>query len=150
MSFPSGPKLLRMGLLISTAVVAGCGGGSARAVPAVSDATSSVIAQKKAPASMHAAVAASAYTSVVLGDLPQVYYQLNDATSTAVDSGPQGLSGLYGSGVSQQLKALTTGGGSAAGFPGGAYSPNTYVSTPQNVAMQPATVSVEAWIETNQ
>jgi len=82
-----------------------------------------------------------------MSDSPLAFYQLNDTTSTLNDAGPYGVVGTYGSGVVLGAQPLTPGVSSAATFPGGtAYNPLGFAVTPPNTALQPSTVTVEAWI----
>lgn len=138
--------------MLMSAVLAGCGGGSS--LPATSNVHASgssanpVVGLAEAHRVM--ALATSAYASTVIGDGAVVYYQLNDTTPVLADSGPNGIAGAYGSGVTQNVAPLTTGGIGAASFPGGAYSPTTFTTTPSNAILQPVHSSVEAWIQTKQ
>ncbi|MEA2689256.1 MAG: hypothetical protein QOD51_1863, partial [Candidatus Eremiobacteraeota bacterium] len=89
----------------------------------------------------------AAYPNAVLLDHPVAFYRLDDTGTTMADAGPNLLNGTYGS-------AATHGAGSlvpntidpATGFPGGAWSATKIATVAQSSTLQPANVTVEAWV----
>jgi hypothetical protein len=139
------PKAIATGLILLGASLTGCSGGSSShtssAVPQSLPVRSTKLASVAGGASLNA------YAATILADAPVSYYPLSDTTSTLVDAGPNGISGTYGSGVTFGVPPLTANAVSALGFPGGVvYNPNGFAFTLPNAALQPATVTTEAWI----
>jgi outer membrane protein assembly factor BamB len=88
------------------------------------------------------------YASVILGDSPIAYYQLNDTGTTAADSSGNGLNGTIGSlvttGVTGLLTSTTQ---SAMAFPG-TDSTNASIKVAPSALLQPSSaVSLEGWFE---
>ncbi len=150
-----------VGALLISALMTGCGAGSNVSSLPVSQSTSTasapvipIAATGHSVASTGATrkplVAGNVYPTAVLGDSPLAYYQMNDSSTTLSDTGPNSIAGTYGSAVSLGSAAITTGGGTAATFPGGStYNPNGFASTPVNTMLQPATLTLEAWVKLN-
>lgn len=89
----------------------------------------------------------AAYPNAVLTDHPVAFYRLDDTSTTMADAGPNGLNGTYGSAVTHNAGSLvpnTIDPGS--GFPGGAWSATKIATVAQSSTLQPANVSVEAWV----
>jgi hypothetical protein len=154
------PKAFAIGLVSLGVSLNGCAGGGSslqtsspltQPVPAIALGGTSASARTSVPAgSVRRAASAIGYPAVVLGDGALSYYPLIDSISTLVDSGPYGINGTYGSGVTLGATPITAGVSRAAGFPGGtSYNPNGFASAPPNPALQPSTVTVEAWIQCN-
>jgi hypothetical protein len=122
--------------------VAGCGGSGSSAVSTL-------------PALAAHPPSGAVHSSTHLNDNPIAFYQLNDTTSTLVDSGTNGLNGTYGANVKQGGAALTLGTGSASAvFPGavaGSDIPSNTAGVPTSslFAAAATNLSVEAWIEPN-
>ena len=87
------------------------------------------------------------YAQVVLADGPSAYYRLDDATSVAKDSSPNGYNGTVGGAIAENAAGLLAGSADTAmTFPGGTTSAGV-VSFAQNAALQPASaVTLEAWL----
>lgn len=101
------------------------------------------------PATAHRTLAGAAvvdYSQVVLADAPSAYYRLDDTTSVAKDTGPNGYNGTVGASVVEGAAGLLTGStDTAMSFPGTATTAGT-VTFAQNAALQPSSsVSLEAW-----
>ncbi len=125
--------------LLFSVVLAGCGGRHT---------ASTVLPREAASGSRHArTIAEAGYPNAVLSYAPLAYYRLDDPGSTLADSSPSGLNGTYGSAVAHgQPGLVATNGDSAARFPGGTYSANGIASVGATTKLQPASVTVEAWV----
>ncbi|MGB6984904.1 MAG: LamG-like jellyroll fold domain-containing protein [Candidatus Aquilonibacter sp.] len=88
------------------------------------------------------------YESVVLADDPAAFYTLRGSGSTALDSGPKGLTGTVGSGITSGVTGLLAGStDTALDFPG-AQSAAGAVRVPAASALQPsAQESLETWFK---
>ncbi len=100
----------------------------------------------------HYAAAQSApddpYAQAVMADSPSAYYRLDDAGTTMYDATNNRVNGTYGSSITKRVTGLvsnTT--DTAASFPGGTYASASIAMVPANSLLQPANVSVEAWIK---
>ncbi len=138
-------------VFISTILLtSGCSGGGSSNSPPLQPLAVSGAFTSRAVRPLQAQAATSPYSAAVLSTNPAAYYQLMDSTSTLSDSSPHAISGLYGSSVTRQVKPVTSGVTAAAAFPGGSsYNANGFAYTAPNGGLQPATVSLEAWIQLN-
>ncbi len=90
----------------------------------------------------------SAYAATVLADKPLAYYELNDASSILQDSSATRLAGTYGNAVTRRMPSITNGTPNAAAFPGGStYNANGFAYTRVAHQLQPATLTLEAWVK---
>lgn len=138
---------LRIAAIAGGLAAAGCGTGSTISVP---EARLAPAGDAAVPGRVRqAAASGSAYPTLVLQDEPAVYYQLSDTALTLTDSGPNHLTGMYGSGIVHGAPPLTVGSAGASTFPGGSYNAAAYTSTPMSAILQPATFTIEAWIKLN-
>jgi len=93
--------------------------------------------QARAPGSM--------YSNSVLGDGPFAFYRLNEAGTTAFDSGPNGIDAGVGSSVVTGDASLDND-GPAMRFPGGTESPTIQARVPGTRAFEPTlALSIEFW-----
>ena len=150
-----------LGAFVVGAIVTGCGAGSnVSTLPVSQSGSVSPTSVMPVQATSHSVVTTSAarkvlavgnaYPAAVLSNSPLAYYQMNDTSPVLTDSGPNGVTGTYGSTVTLGSPAITTGGGTAATFPGGStYDPNGFASTPVNTLLQPSTLTLEAWVKLN-
>ena len=97
-----------------------------------------------------ASSAGSGYRSAILADKPIAYYLLSDSGSQLVDAGPQHINGNYGSLDRLAQAPLTLAQADAVAMPGGAYNAAAFAHVPPAAALQPQTLSVEAWISRSQ
>jgi hypothetical protein len=135
--------------LVSASVVAlaACGhrGGALHALPPGAGASNGggTTGAARKPRTINEA----AYPNAVLADHPVAFYRLDDTGTTMADAGTNGLNGTYGS-------AVTHGAGSlvpntidpGTGFNGGAWSATKIATVAQSSTLQPANVSIEAWV----
>jgi len=106
----------------------------------------------QAQVSAHYAAAQAApddpYAQTVLTDLPVAYYRLDDAGTTMYDATNNRINGKYGSAITKRVISLVANtADTAAGFPGGAWSANSIATVPQNALLQPAAITIEAWLK---
>ncbi len=89
-----------------------------------------------------------AYAQAVMADLPLAYYRLDDAGTVMYDATNNRVNGSYGSGITKRASSLVPNTSNAAAtFPSGAWSAASIATVPQNALLQPAAVTVEAWIK---
>ncbi len=92
-------------------------------------------------------VASSAYSQSVLSDTPSAFYQVDDVNTALSDVSTNHVSGSYGAGVVRRSQAvLSSSTDPVAFFPGGAWVASAIAAVPANSLLQPANVSVEAWV----
>ncbi len=88
------------------------------------------------------------YVTTIMTDQPLAYYQLTDTNATLLDSSANAINGTYGADVTRSVTAITNGASAAAKFPGGpTYDPSGYAFTPVSSILQPAHITLEAWIK---
>ncbi|MDQ6925917.1 MAG: LamG domain-containing protein, partial [Candidatus Eremiobacteraeota bacterium] len=88
------------------------------------------------------------YATTVMGDSPAAYYRLDDPRSTLVDATTNHRNGTYGASVTRHATGLITGiTDYAASFSGAVTGATTTAIVPQSAGLQPASVTVEAWIK---
>ena len=135
---------------VAVAATIGCGGnGGGRPLPVVGgqSAGSNGAADLLQSSVLRDAVATTAYQSLVESANPSAYFPLADATSTLSDSVAGAPTGVYGSEVNLQGANFAARSGAAAVFPGGnSYRSTAVASVPMSTSLQPAQLSVEAWI----
>ncbi len=123
------------------AALGGCGGRHAATsvLPA-----GTIAGNARAPRT----IVEAAYPNAVLADSPIAYYRLDDTGSTLTDSSSNAINGSYGSSVTHGATSLvTTNSDAAATFPGGSWSANGIATVAKNTTLQPANVTVEAWVK---
>lgn len=88
------------------------------------------------------------YALKVMADTPLAYYRLDDAGKTMYDATNNRINGTYGSAITKRVTGLVANtADTAAAFPGGAWNASSLATVPQTSALQPTSVSVEAWIK---
>jgi hypothetical protein len=120
--------------------LAGCGGSASSVTPNTSVMTES---HRSRVASTDAT-----YATTVLGDSPIAFYPLSETTAGVLyDTGPNGLNGNTGSGVTLNTPAIVSdGAGSATNSIGP--SANTFGHVPTNAKFNVTNaVTVEAWVK---
>jgi hypothetical protein len=126
----------------------GAGAGSSVALPQSTIVSTHASQTFRESLSTKKKLASSEYASAIIANGPQAYYQLDDPTSTLVDSSSNGLNGTYGPDVTRGVPTITNGVSAAASFPGGpSYDPKGYAHTPISALLQTPQVTIEAWIK---
>jgi hypothetical protein len=88
------------------------------------------------------------YAQSIISDTPVAYYRLDDAGTTMYDATNNRINGKYGSAITKRVSSLVANtADTAATFPGGAWSANSIATVPQNTLLQPAAITIEAWIK---
>lgn len=88
------------------------------------------------------------YATTVMGDSPAAYYRLDDAATAMADATTHHLNGTYGSSTTRHAAGLVAGTTDfATTFSGSATGTTTTAQAGQSTTLQPASVSVEAWIK---
>jgi hypothetical protein len=142
--------------LLCSCAIAGCGSQSSSTslVPQaarVSGSQPAAMTPGMAFAALRTAQSAQSYTALVAASDPLAYYKLNDTSTTMTDSGPHGVSGVYGSGVHHGGAPLTSADNASSSFPGGAPGENIPANTGTTAANSifnsaSTSLTVEAWI----
>ncbi len=141
-----------LALAITSTAVAGCGAGQGgQSLPLGSgqldpQQSGAALVKRSGNAALLRSNEATAYQTLVQNDAPSVYYPMADSSTSLTDAGPKMLSGTYGPQVKLGAKTFGARSGAAPAFPGGPYNAGSVALVPAAAALQPAQLTLEAWI----